>query len=171
MAEGKLARNLKRLFSGTVIVRNIGGRKLKVVDTDNVQSTVNRNFMDRYTRLYSSMGGSTGRAIQFYQAGQRMALFKDYEQMDADAIISSALDIYADECLAGDTIIPLLDGQKLTLKEMFDNNMTDFWLYGIDDGGNFKPSMGRFVAYKGKSDVYKITLEDGTILKSTGNHR
>jgi hypothetical protein len=43
------------------------------------------------------MGGSTGRAIQFYQAGQRMALFKDYEQMDSDAILSSALDIYADE--------------------------------------------------------------------------
>lgn len=92
-----LRQRLNRLFSGNVIIRNTGGRKLKVVDTDQVQSRVNRNFLDRYTRLYSSIQGSTGKSIQFYQADQRMALFRDYEQMDSDSILSSALDVYADE--------------------------------------------------------------------------
>jgi hypothetical protein len=99
MAESKLRQQLQRLFSGQVIIRRKGnGRQLKVIDTDQVQSRASNKYGDRYSKMYTSMAGGTGKAMQFYQAGQRIALFKDYEQMDADAIISSALDIYADEC-------------------------------------------------------------------------
>ena len=45
--------NLKKLFSSNVIVRNVGGKKLKVVDTDNLQSTADAYLRDKYTRLYS----------------------------------------------------------------------------------------------------------------------
>ena len=34
---------------------------------------------------------------QLYQQQLRLGLFRDYESMDSDSIISSALDIYSDE--------------------------------------------------------------------------
>ncbi len=89
---------IKRLFSTNVIVRNVGGRKLKIVDTDNIQAG-SKTLMDRYTKLYSSTGGYGGHygySGELAKA-QRIALFRDYEAMDDDSIMASALDIYADE--------------------------------------------------------------------------
>jgi len=155
-----------------VIVRHAGGKKLKIADTNRVQQATRNSLVDRWSRIHTNLTtGGYGHAQAISFQAQRLALFRDYEEMDADAIISSALDIYADECLSSDTIIPLLDGRKLTIKELFDENDRNFWLYGLDDTGNFIPSKADKVVYKGKSEVYEITLEDGTILKSTGNHR
>jgi hypothetical protein len=43
---------LKRLFSNDVVVRNVGGKKLKVIDTDEVQYATDRNSLrDRFNRL------------------------------------------------------------------------------------------------------------------------
>ncbi len=89
---------IKRLFSSNVIVRNVGGKKLKVVDTDNIQAG-SKTLMDRYTKLYttqSGYGGYMGYSGELAKA-QRIALFRDYEAMDDDSIISSAMDVYADE--------------------------------------------------------------------------
>tara|TARA_B100000131_G_scaffold321197_1_gene371220 strand:+ start:3562 stop:5352 length:1791 start_codon:yes stop_codon:yes gene_type:complete len=90
---------IQRLFSTGVIVRNVGGRKLKIVDTDDVFSG-SKTLMDRYTRLYSSGGRGLG-SYHGYSGelakAQRIALFRDYEAMDDDPIISSAMDVYADE--------------------------------------------------------------------------
>ena len=97
MAKTSLRSRLQRLFSTNVIVRHAGGKKLKIADTDNVQAIIKRGLTDRYTKLYSNMAGGTGKAEQLFHAAQRLALFRDYETMDADPIISSALDIYADE--------------------------------------------------------------------------
>ena len=96
MAEQDLFSRLKRLFSTNTIVRNIGGRKLKVVDTGQLQSSVQTNLVDRYTKLYSTTQNG-GYNDQLYQQQLRLGLFKDYESMDSDSIISSALDIYSDE--------------------------------------------------------------------------
>ena len=96
MADTDLFSRLKRLFSTNTIVRNIGGRKLKVVDTGQLQSNVQTNLVDRYTKLYSTTQNG-GYNDQLYQQQLRLGLFKDYESMDSDSIISSALDIYSDE--------------------------------------------------------------------------
>ena len=96
MADKSLFGRLQRLFSTNVIVRNVGGRKLKVADTDKAQMMARRNLIDRYTRLYSGYGVSAVSDAVAKKA-QRIGLFKDYETMDSDGIISSALDIYADE--------------------------------------------------------------------------
>ena len=96
MAEQDLFSRLKRLFSTNTIVRNIGGRKLKVVDTGQLQSNIQTNLVDRYTKLYST-SQNMGYNDQLYQQQLRLGLFKDYESMDSDSIISSALDIYSDE--------------------------------------------------------------------------
>ena len=96
MAEQDLFSRLKRMFSTNTIVRNIGGRKLKVVDTGQLQSNIQTNLVDRYTKLYST-SQNMGYNDQLYQQQLRLGLFKDYESMDSDSIISSALDIYSDE--------------------------------------------------------------------------
>ena len=99
MAQKDIFSRLKRLFSTNTIVRNIGGRKLKVVDTGKLQGYVQTNLVDRYQKLYGSAGSvqQWGYGDQLYQQQLRLGVFRDYESMDSDAIVASALDIYSDE--------------------------------------------------------------------------
>ncbi len=92
---------LGKLFQNQIIVRKTPTGQLKVKDVDFAQTGLTSNFIDRYQRL---MGGNT--SMGKYAAKQnaknafdvaRKELFKDYELMDEDPIISSALDIYSDE--------------------------------------------------------------------------
>ena len=53
MAEKDLFSRLKRLFSTNTIVKNIGGRKLKVVDTGKLQGFVQTNLVDRYQKIFT----------------------------------------------------------------------------------------------------------------------
>ena len=55
MADKDIFSRLKRLFSTNTIVRNIGGKKLKIVDTGQLQSNTKTNLVDRYQKLYSNM--------------------------------------------------------------------------------------------------------------------
>ena len=98
MADTTLRSRLRRLFSTNVIVRHAGGRRLKIADTDRVQSAQRNSLVDRWSRLHTNLttgGYGHSQAISFQ--AQRLALFRDYEEMDSDAIISSALDVYSDE--------------------------------------------------------------------------
>ena len=96
MADTSLKSRLLRLFSTNVIVRNVGGKRLKVADTSRVQSIAKSNLVDRYQKIFTGAGPS-GYSDSLLTKSMRLNLFKDYEAMDSDAIISSALDIYADE--------------------------------------------------------------------------
>jgi len=96
MADTSLFSRLQRLFSTNVIVRNVGGKKLKISDTSRTQATAKSNLIDRYQKIFTGAGLS-GYSDALLTKSMRLNLFKDYEQMDSDAIISSALDIYADE--------------------------------------------------------------------------
>ena len=118
MAETDLFSRLTRLFSTNTIVRNIGGRKLKVVDTGKLQGYVQTNLVDRYQKLYGGAISSQqyGYNDQLYQQQMRLGLFKDYESMDSDAIISSALDIYSDESTMKNEY-----GEVLTISTTNDN--------------------------------------------------
>jgi len=90
---------LKRLFSNDVIVRNIGGKKLKVIDTDEIQYATDRNSLrDRFNRLRTTSYNQYTRDFNLSYQSSRVELFRDYDTMDMDPILSSALDIYADEC-------------------------------------------------------------------------
>ena len=98
MADTTLFGRLRRLFSTNVIVRNVGGKKLKIADTDQVQRQVKSHLVDRYTKLHNNLDlVGTGYSTVHQVMAARLALFKDYETMDSDPIISSALDIYSDE--------------------------------------------------------------------------
>ena len=98
MADKSLFGRLQRLFSTNVIVRNVGGKKLKIADTDQVQKQVKSHLVDRYSKLHTNLDlVGTGYSTVHQVMAARLALFKDYESMDSDPIISSALDIYSDE--------------------------------------------------------------------------
>jgi hypothetical protein len=89
---------LKKLFSTQAIVTVDKDGKRKVVDTDDRQMNTNFvNLRDRYTKLqrsyYETQTGA--QSMAYHQV--RRELFRDYDAMDNDPIIASALDIYADE--------------------------------------------------------------------------
>lgn len=91
---------LKRLFSTDVVVRNVGGKMLKIKDTDQIQYATDRNTLrDRFNRIRTSGYSQYSRDFTMAYQSSRIELFRDYDVMDMDPIISSALDIYADECL------------------------------------------------------------------------
>ena len=96
MADTSLFARLQRLFSTNVIVRNVGGKQLRVADTSRTQAYSRSNLVDRYQKIYAGAGLS-GYSDSLTTKSMRLNLFQDYEAMDADAIISSALDIYSDE--------------------------------------------------------------------------
>jgi hypothetical protein len=107
MADTSIFSRLKKLFSTNTIVRNVGGKKLRIADTDQIQSFVNRRGVDRYHRVYQSGTGGYGSHHGRYEAaaafqGARLQLFRDYDMMDNDPIVSSILDIYADESTVKD---------------------------------------------------------------------
>ena len=173
MADSSLFGRLKRLFSTDVLIRNVGGHQLKVIDTARIQSDGNINTnrrIDRFSRIFSTNSSGFSHYAGQLQLYTRLELFRDYEAMDSDSIIASALDIYADECLHGETVIPLLNGQKHTIKQLYESGARDFWLYGLDGDNTFKPVKADRVAYNGKKKVYAITLDDGTVLRCTSNH-
>jgi len=94
--------NLKKLFSSDVVVRNVGGDELKVIDTDKIQSAgvlATNSVVDRFSRVYTTSGvAAYAGQMAINYPSMRPLLYADYEAMDTDAIVSSALDIIADEC-------------------------------------------------------------------------
>jgi hypothetical protein len=101
MANNSLFGNLRRLFSTDVIIRNVGGNELKVMDTGRIQSmgVLQTNaLVDRFSKIYTTSGAGVYNLNNVYNYQTlRVQLYTDYEAMDTDAIVASALDIIADE--------------------------------------------------------------------------
>jgi len=119
---------LKRLFSTDVIVRNVGGKMLKIKDTDQVQYATDRNTLkDRFNRVRSSGYGQYSKDFTLAYQSSRIELFRDYDTMDMDPILSSALDIYADECLTQNEMGFVLDikSDDENIKKILENLFYD----------------------------------------------
>jgi hypothetical protein len=101
MADKSLFTRLQRLFSTDVIIRNQGGNQLKVMDVDSIQRSgdvATNSLVDRYNRLYSPATTSLlGSQLNVNWQYLRTMVYSDYDNMDYDAIVASALDIIADE--------------------------------------------------------------------------
>ena len=90
---------LRRLFSTDVIIRNVGGNQLRTIDVDRLQTYGNiqtNSLIDRFNRIHAGNSKLSYTPLMNYQT-LRTSLYTDYEAMDTDAIIASALDIIADE--------------------------------------------------------------------------
>jgi hypothetical protein len=103
MADTSVFSRLRRLFSTDVVIRNEGGDQLRVVDSDHIQSSgefQTNSLVDRFQKIYSNPAATSLLGQQFNLQYQylRIYLYSDYDTMDTDAIVASALDIIADEC-------------------------------------------------------------------------
>jgi len=90
---------LKNLFSTDVVIRNIGGNQLKVMDTSRIQqlgSLETNSLYDRFNKIYTTSGRYAYSNVADFPTS-RIQLYTDYEAMDTDPIIASTLDILADE--------------------------------------------------------------------------
>ena len=118
MADTSLFGRLRRLFSNDVVIRNIGGDQLKVADVNSIQGTgryETNSLVDRFNRLYVYNNVNVYNPNLNYQT-LRAQLYSDYEAMDTDPIIASALDIISDE-----TTIKNDQGEVLAIKSSDEN--------------------------------------------------
>ena len=191
-----LRKRLQNLFSTNVIVRSYGKDRLRVVDTNRLQGVGNINqtkVTDRYARMYNSnkySGGANGGYDTNYNLNQnRIQLYTDYEMMDKDPIISSALDIYSDESTLADQFGDILtiktsktQIQKILYNLFYDVLNIDFnlwtWIRNMTKYGDFflkldiaenvgilnaRPfssyEIERFEEYSEDTGEYKITFK------------
>lgn len=118
MADKSLFGRLQRLFSSDVIIRNIGGTELKVADVNRIQTTGNfetNALVDRFSRLHIYNNKNLFNPTLNYQT-LRIQLYSDYEAMDTDPIIASALDILSDEATLKNDM-----GEVLSIKSSDEN--------------------------------------------------
>ena len=149
-----LFNRLRRLFSNDVVVRNIstggGDHQLKVIDINQIQKSgkfQTNSLVDRFSRLYIYNNKNIFSPTLNYQT-LRIVLFQDYESMDTDAIVSSALDVLADECLLKNdrgeilNIVSSDENIKRSLENLFYDVLNiDFnlwsWVRGMLKYGDF----------------------------------
>ena len=109
---------LRRLFSNDVIIRDTGSKELRVMDVNKIQRSgryQTNSLIDRFSRLYIWNNKNIYSPNLNYQT-LRIQMYSDYEAADTDPIISSALDIVADECLVKND-----QGEILTIKSSDEN--------------------------------------------------
>jgi hypothetical protein len=118
MADTSVFSRLRRLFGTDVVIRNVGGNQLKVADTNQIQSTgkyQTNSLLDRFSRLYQYNNRNSFNPNLNYQT-LRVQIYSDYEAMDTDPIIASALDIIAEEASLRNDL-----GEVLTIKSSDEN--------------------------------------------------
>ena len=108
-----------------------------------------------------------------YYDTDRLTAYNDFKAMDTSPEISAALDILTDEiCLEENTIIPLLNGSKIKIKELFEKGYKDFWVYSYDTNKQkIIPAKCEKIIYKGEKDVYEITFDDNSKVMATSDHK
>ena len=119
MADTSLFTRLRRLFSNDVIIRNVGGNQLKIMDTDRIQKYGNlesNSLYDRFTRLHKPVGSSLQYNPTLNYSSMRLQLYSDYEAMDYDSLIAPALDIISEEATLKNEY-----GDVLTIKSSNEN--------------------------------------------------
>jgi len=149
---------LKRLFSNDVIVRNVGGKKLKVIDTDEIQYATDRNSLrDRFNRLRTTSYNQYTRDFNLSYQSSRVELFRDYD------------------CVGPDTIIPLPDGTKPTIAELTerykDKPQERFYVFSYDhETDSIKLGKAYHPRKKGKRQGYKVTFDNGQFVMASLKH-
>ena len=117
MADTSFFGRLTKLFRTQAVVTVDKDGKRKVVDTDERQQTNLSSLRDRYTKLQKSFFEQAGGAQSMAYQQVRREVFRDYDAMDNDPILASALDIYADESTLknefGDTLSIVSSSDKV----------------------------------------------------------
>jgi len=180
MADKTFFGRLKNAFSTSTVVRKVGDNKLKVVDPSRLQSSGNlasNSLVDRFNRIHTSGATNSVYNPNNAFAQMRLELFSEYESMDSDSIISSALDIYSDESTIknefGD-VLKISTGKE-EIKEILNNLFYDVlniefnlwpWIRNMVKYGDFylKMDILEKVGVTGVQpiSVYEVVREEGT---------
>ena len=151
MADTSIFKRLQRLFSTDVIIRNDGGNQIKVMDTNTVQQSgefATNSLIDRFNRIYSPNTTSLfGAQFNLNYRYLRTQIYSDYDIMDTDAIVASALDIVAEECTLKNDMNEVLqirssneDIQKTLYNLFYDILNIEFnlwaWIRGMNKYGH-----------------------------------
>ena len=127
MADTSFFGRLTKLFRSQAVVTIDKDGKRNVFDGDERQQTNLSSLRDRYTKLQKSFYESAGGAQSMAYQQVRREVFRDYDAMDNDHILASALDIYADECTLknefGDVLLVQSDNSKV--QEILENLFYD----------------------------------------------
>ena len=118
---------LRKIFSTKVVIARDDDGKRKVVDHEQSQQLSNlKSLKDRFYRLQTGYKYENF-TTQLSYSTIRRELFLDYDAMDNDPIIASALDIYADEATTkneyGDILT--IKTKNHDVKEALDNLFYD----------------------------------------------
>jgi hypothetical protein len=158
--ERSLYARLKRLFSSGTIVRNIGGKKLKVIDTDNTMVATSQNTgRDRFNRVRSTGYNAYTRDFALSYQAARIDLFRDYD------------------CVGPDTVIPLPDGTNPTIAELaekYKNKPQErFWVFSYDhETDSIKLGKAYHPRKKGGGtrEGFKVTFDNGQYVIGSIKH-
>ncbi len=152
MANTSLFSRLRRLFSTDVVIRNVGGNQIKTIDTDHIQSSgqyETNALVDRFNRIYTTQPSSLyGAQFNLNYQWLRTQLYSEYDVMDQDAIIASALDILSDEATLKNDMGEVLqirssneDIQKILYNLFYDILNIEFnlwmWIRQMNKYGDF----------------------------------
>ena len=117
MADTSFFERLTKLFRTKAIVTVDDKGRRKVFDGDERQQTNLSSLRDRYTKIQKSFFEQAGGAQSMAYQQVRREVFRDYDAMDNDPILASALDIYADESTLknefGDVMLIHSDNEKV----------------------------------------------------------
>ena len=180
MADTSLFTRLRRLFSNDVIIRNVGGKQLKIMDTGRIQKYGNlatNSLYDRFTRLHKPQGSSLQYNPTLNYQSMRLQLYSDYEAMDHDPIIAAALDIISDETTSrneyGDVLN--INSSNENVRKVLNNLFYDVlniefnlptWIRNMCKYGDFYLKMEvseKFGVYNViPLSVYEVVREEGT---------
>ena len=159
LKQRSLYAKLKKLFSTDVIVRNIGGKQLKVVDTDEAMYATDRNTLrDRFNRIRTSAYNQYSRDFSLSYQASRIELFRDYD------------------CIGPDTIIPLPDGSRPTIKELTEKYdgfpRKKFYVFSYDlETDSIKLGKAYHPRKKGhRLECWKVIFENGQYVMGSEKH-
>ena len=134
--ESELFKRLTRLFSGPIInYKTQSGRRIR------------KKHLDKYANTFKTASGQQFKRSQYDPLNviatnaianlRRMERYVDFDQMEYEPIIASALDIYADEMTTSSDLQPLLridcpnEEIKTVLHTLYHNIMNiEFNLFG-----------------------------------------
>lgn len=75
-------------------------------------------------------------------------------------------------CLSGDTMIPLLNGKLVSMRDLSNMEKIDEYVYSFDvESNQYVPGHLVSAFSTGVKDVYKITFDNGSYIIATSNHK
>ncbi len=156
MANNTLSDLVKLLSNNIIIKRNKKTDKIKVLDFDNLQQSKDIHRYDRIYRNTIDIATQTRLKTWGFQ-NIKFQLFRDYQEMDKDPIVSSILNLYSQEVVAkneyGDVLI--IKSQNQQIADLLDN-----LFYNILNIQFTLPSWVRSVCKYGDMYLYLNILPD-----------